>query len=64
MKDVSEALGVEYISARRVFCDVSGCLNRIGNDLLVSDRLHLTPTGSKYLLDGIAPLLLRDLGLE
>ena len=64
MKDVSEALGVEYISARKVFCDASGCLNRIGNELLVSDGLHLTPTGSKYLLDRIAPTILRDLGLE
>jgi peptidoglycan/LPS O-acetylase OafA/YrhL len=64
MKDVSEALGVEYISARRAFCDASGCLNRIGDELLVSDGLHLTPTGSKYLLDRIAPVLLRDLGQE
>ncbi len=62
MKEVSEALGVEYVSVRRVFCDASGCLNRIGNDLLVSDALHLTPSGSKYLLDHIAPVLLRDLG--
>ena len=61
MKDVSAALGVEYISARRVFCDASGCLNRIGNELLVSDGLHLTPTGSKYLIENIAPALLRDL---
>jgi hypothetical protein len=64
MQSVSEALGVEYISARRVFCDASGCLNRIGNDLLVSDTLHLTSSGSKFLLDRIAPVLLRDLGLE
>jgi peptidoglycan/LPS O-acetylase OafA/YrhL len=64
MKDVSEALGVEYISARRVFCDASGCLGRIGNELLVSDGLHLTPTGSNYLLDRIAPVLLRDLAQE
>ncbi len=64
MKAVSEAVGVEYISARKVFCDASGCLNRIGNELLVSDGLHLTPSGSKYLLDRIAPVLLRDLGQE
>jgi peptidoglycan/LPS O-acetylase OafA/YrhL len=61
MKDVSEALGVEYVSARRVFCDASGCLNRIGNQLLVSDALHLTPSGSKYLIESIAPALLHDL---
>jgi hypothetical protein len=28
------------------------------------DGLHPTPTGSKYLLDRIAPIILRDLGLE
>ena len=64
MKAVSEAVGVEYISARKVFCDASGCLNRIGNELLVSDGLHLTPSGSKYLFDRIASVLLRDLGQE
>ena len=64
MKDVSEALGIEYLSASQVFCDASGCLNRIGNELLVSDSVHLTPAGSKYLMDRLAPLLLRDLGRE
>jgi peptidoglycan/LPS O-acetylase OafA/YrhL len=64
MKDISETLGVEYVSGRKVFCDPSGCLNRIGNELLVSDGLHLTPAGSKYLIDRIAPVLLRDLGQE
>jgi hypothetical protein len=61
MKGASRALGVEYISAREVFCDASGCLARIGNELLVSDGVHLTPTGSKYLIDCIGPALLRDL---
>jgi peptidoglycan/LPS O-acetylase OafA/YrhL len=65
MQDVSKALvGVEYVSARKIFCDASGCLNRIGNELLVSDGLHLTPAGSRYLIDRIAPVLLRDLGQE
>jgi hypothetical protein len=64
MKETSEALGVEYVSARRALCDGSACLSRIGNELLVSDGVHLTPTGSKYLIDRIAPVLLRDLGQE
>jgi hypothetical protein len=64
MKDISETLGIEYVSGRKVFCDPNGCLNRIGNELLVSDGLHLTPAGSKYLIDRIAPVLLRDLGQE
>lgn len=62
MKETAEALGVEYVSARKVFCDTSGCLNRIGNELLVSDGLHLTASGSKYLVDRVAPVLLGDLG--
>ncbi len=62
MQSVSDALGIEYVSARKVFCDPSGCLSRIGNELLFSDGVHLTPTGSKYLIDRIAPVLLRDLG--
>jgi peptidoglycan/LPS O-acetylase OafA/YrhL len=61
MKGLSEVSGVEYISARSVFCDASGCLDRIGNELVASDTLHLTPTGSKYLIDRIGPALLRDL---
>jgi len=64
MERVSKALGVEYISARKIFCNETGCLGRIGNELLVSDALHLTPTGSKYLIDRVAPVLLRDLGQE
>ena len=64
MKGFSETLGIEYISARKAFRDESGCLDRIGNDLLVSDKLHLTPAGSKYLIDRIAPTLLRDLARE
>jgi hypothetical protein len=62
MKGVSEALGVEYVSARKALCDEAGCLDRIGGNLMVSDGVHLTPTGSKYLIDHVAPMLLRDLG--
>jgi peptidoglycan/LPS O-acetylase OafA/YrhL len=61
MKGLSEVSGVEYISARKAFCDASGCLDRIGNELVASDSLHLTPTGSKYLIDRIGPALLHDL---
>jgi peptidoglycan/LPS O-acetylase OafA/YrhL len=61
LKGFSEAAGVEYISARKAFCDETGCLDRIGNHLLVSDGLHLTPIGSKYLIDRIAPVILDDL---
>jgi len=64
MKGYAETAGVEYVSARAAFCDASGCLDRIGNQLLVADQVHLTPAGSKYLIDRIAPVILRDLGQE
>jgi hypothetical protein len=60
MRRFSEALGVEYISARQVFCNEAGCLNRIGDELMTGDAFHLAPPGSKYLIDQIAPALLRD----
>ena len=64
MKGYTEAVGIEYVSAGKALCDASGCLDRIGNELLVSDQVHLTPAGSKYLIDRIAPILLRDLVKE
>ena len=64
MKGLTEAAGIEYVSAGKALCDASGCLDRIGNELLASDQVHLTPAGSKYLIDRIAPVLLRDLGQE
>jgi hypothetical protein len=60
MRRFSEALGVEYISARQVFCNEAGCLDRIGDELMTGDAFHLAPPGSKYLIDQIAPALLRD----
>jgi peptidoglycan/LPS O-acetylase OafA/YrhL len=60
MQGFSKALGVEYISTRKVFCNESGCLNRLGDKLLVSDGVHLTPTGSIYLIDHIASQLLGE----
>ncbi|MGA7804410.1 acyltransferase family protein [Bradyrhizobium sp.] len=60
MQRFSNALGVEYISSRQVFCNEAGCLNRIGDQLVTHDGFHLAPTGSKYLIDQIAPALLRE----
>lgn len=60
MRRFSEALGVEYVSARQVFCNEAGCLNRIGDELMTGDAFHLAPPGSRYLIDQIAPALLRD----
>jgi peptidoglycan/LPS O-acetylase OafA/YrhL len=55
MKVAAENLGIEYISLRNVLCEKGGCLTRIGTDLIVSDWLHFTPAGSKYVMDTIGP---------
>lgn len=49
-----------YLVMHVVKCEAP-CLDRIGNELVASDSLHLTPTGSKYLIDRIGPALLHDL---
>jgi peptidoglycan/LPS O-acetylase OafA/YrhL len=61
MMGIAESVGVEYISARDAFCDKDGCIARIGQDPVVSDWLHLTPVGSRYLMNKIGPALLRQL---
>ena len=43
MKQFSEALGVEYIPARKAFFNEAGCLNRIGDELMTGDAFHLAP---------------------
>jgi hypothetical protein len=58
MRDYSTSAGAEFVSAQRPFCDNSGCLNRIGDELVASDGIHLTPAGSKYLVAHIAPAIL------
>jgi peptidoglycan/LPS O-acetylase OafA/YrhL len=57
MRKISDALGVEYISARDVFCIKDECLTRIGNSLIASDILHLTKSGSEFLISSVAPKL-------
>ena len=56
-----EPLGAEFISASDVLCNAQGCLTRIGDaagDLLVSDQVHLTETGSAFLIRSIIDRLL------
>jgi hypothetical protein len=57
MKDFSAAVGVECISARKVFCNDDRCLDRIDNELVVSDGVHLTTAGCRYSITQMAPLL-------
>ncbi len=55
LRAAADSLGIEYISLRDLLCDVDGCLTRIGTDLIVSDWLHFTPAGSKYVMKKIGP---------
>lgn len=58
MRAVANGLDIEYISLRNALCDPEGCVSRIGADLVVSDWLHLTPAGSKYVMNKIGPAFL------
>jgi peptidoglycan/LPS O-acetylase OafA/YrhL len=56
MRSFSQAHGVEYISAWRVFCDGNGCLTRVGptaEEVVTTDIVHLSNAGSKYLVEKI-----------
>ena len=57
MRKIASELGVDYISSREALCNRLGCLTRIGESLAARDILHLTPTGSRFLIDSIAPEL-------
>jgi peptidoglycan/LPS O-acetylase OafA/YrhL len=57
----SNAEGIEYISAWRTLCNADGCLTRSGpaaSDILVTDIIHLSDQGSRYLIDAINDRLL------
>ena len=65
MRTRLEPLGAEFISASDVFCNAEGCLTRIGGaagDLVASDQVHLTETGSVFLIEAISDRLLDDKG--
>jgi hypothetical protein len=61
MEAFSRSADVEYISAQHVFCNTDGCLTRIGptaDDVVATDIVHLSESGSRYLGAAIArPLL-------
>ncbi len=63
MQRLSEAEGVEYISAWRALCNADGCLTRVGptaDDVVATDAVHLSETGSGFLVEAIADRLLAD----
>jgi len=60
MQVFSKAAAVEYISARRVLCNLDGCLTRIGsaaNDVVTSDAVHLSDNGSDFLIKEVSGAL-------
>jgi peptidoglycan/LPS O-acetylase OafA/YrhL len=59
----ADRLGVAYISLREPICQNGACQTRVGSRLMVSDWLHFTPTGSKYVMRKIAPALMSAVGL-
>jgi peptidoglycan/LPS O-acetylase OafA/YrhL len=57
MRKIASELGVDYISSREALCNNLGCVTRIGESLAARDIIHLTPTGSRFLVESIAPEL-------
>ena len=57
MRKISASLGVDYVSARDALCNDRGCVTRIGELLVARDGIHLTPVGSTFLVNSIAPEL-------
>jgi len=63
MESFSKGAGIEYISARRIFCDQSGCLTRVGpsaSDVVTTDMVHLSERGAKFLVAAIGRTLLPE----
>ena len=53
LSDLSKRLGVNYISARKILCNESGCITRFGDTadtLTTYDAAHLTPMASRFLV--------------
>jgi peptidoglycan/LPS O-acetylase OafA/YrhL len=61
MEAFSRTAGVDCISAWHVLCNPEGCLTHAGptaDDVLVTDIVHLSEAGSRYLIDAIVTRLL------
>jgi hypothetical protein len=61
LRALAAETGAEYVSPLNLACDERGCLVAPGGtaaQMLVFDQSHLTPVGSKYVVDGLlAPYL-------
>jgi hypothetical protein len=59
--------GAEFISAWDRLCDAEGCLTRTGDsarDILISDQVHLTETGSVFVVQLIIDQILNPAGTQ
>ncbi len=67
MQRLSEAEGVDYISAWRILCNGDGCLTRVGasaDEVVATDAIHLSEAGSRFLIQSIAPRLLAGISTQ
>jgi hypothetical protein len=63
LQRLSEAAGVQYISAWHTLCNAEGCLTRVGptaDDVVATDAIHLSEAGSRFLIESIADRLLAN----
>ena len=57
LRAIAADAGVMYLPPLEVFCNKDGCLTRVGDDLVVFDEGHLTPAGSRLLMEASYSLL-------
>jgi SGNH domain (fused to AT3 domains) len=58
MQRLVHEAGVNYVSPVRILCNLDGCLARLGDkksDLISWDAVHLTKTGSEFLVSHFPP---------
>jgi hypothetical protein len=58
LQSAAAALGVEFVSIYDIACKNGECRTRIGDDLMVGDRDHFTPAGSRYVVGKMADSIL------
>lgn len=58
LKELAEKFGATFISAHDVLCNGSGCLSRLGSDIVQLDRVgHFTDAGSRFFVRAVEGVL-------